>query len=39
MQYFHFADNSTLNESSDKYAKIRPLAKLLLTRFAQHFQP
>ena len=39
MQYFHFADNPTLNESSDKYAKIRPLAKLLLTRFGQHFQP
>ena len=38
MQYIHFADNSTLGATSDKYAKIRPLARLL-KRFGQHFQP
>ena len=39
MQYIHFADNSTLGATSDKYAKIRPPVRLLLKRFGQHSQP
>lgn len=38
MQFIHFADNSTLDKA-DKYAKVRPLVKLISIRFISHFQP
>lgn len=38
MQFIHFADNSTLDKA-EKYAKVRPLVKLISSRFISHFQP
>ncbi|XP_064116478.1 piggyBac transposable element-derived protein 3-like [Macrobrachium nipponense] len=38
MQFIHLADNTNLDDS-DKYAKLRPLIRLLSTRFLSHFQP
>ena len=38
MQYFSFADNTTLNPSH-KCAKLCSLTNLLLKRFISHFEP
>ena len=38
MQFLHFADNSQLDKS-DKFAKVRPLARSLMKKFGQHFEP
>ena len=38
MQNIHFVDNTNL-DLSDKYAKLRPLLRLLIDHFANHFRP
>ena len=38
IQFIHFADNSNL-DLSDKYSKVRPLIRILSSRFLSHFQP
>ena len=38
MQYIHFSDNSSL-DTTDKYAKVRPLIKHLKNKFIENFQP
>ena len=38
MQYIYFSNNSSL-DTTDKYAKVRPLIRHLTNKFIEHFQP
>lgn len=38
MQFIHFSDNSSL-DTTDKYAKVRPLVRHLTKKFTEYFQP
>ena len=38
MQYIHFSNNFSL-DTTDKYAKVRPLVRDMTNKFIEHFQP